>query len=125
MNAIVGSRAELEALGRARPISEGSEWTFELIQRYDEAIAEVAEEYGLDTYPNQIEVITSEQMLDAYASAGLPIGYPHWSYGKEFIHNEQFYRRGMQGLAYEIVINRSEEHTYELQSLMRISYAVF
>src|SRR3546814_15302414 len=44
-------------------------------------------------------------MLDAYASAGLPIGYPHWSYGKEFIRNEQFYRRGMQGLAYEIVIN--------------------
>src|SRR3546814_11813937 len=71
MNAIVGSRAELEALGRARPISEGSEWTFELIQRYDEAIAEVASEYGLDTYPNQIEVIPSEQMLDAYAAARL------------------------------------------------------
>src|SRR3546814_10489344 len=27
--------------------------------------------------------------------------------------------------AYEVVMNRSEEHTSELQSLMRISYAVF
>src|SRR5690606_40383071 len=68
-------------------------WTFELIQRYDEAIGETAREFGLDTYPSQIEIITSEQMLDAYASVGLPIGYPHWSYGKEFIRNEQAYRR--------------------------------
>ena len=66
-------------------------------------IAETAGEFGLDTYPNQIEIITSEQMLDAYASSGLPIGYPHWSYGKEFIRNERAYVSGAQGLAYEIV----------------------
>jgi len=131
MNAISGSRAELEALGRARPISEGSEWTFELIQRYDEAISETASEYRLDTYPNQIEIITSEQMLDAYASAGLPIGYPHWSYGKEFIRNEQYYRKGMQGLAYEIVINSNpcisylmEENSMAMQALV-IAHACY
>lgn len=131
MNAIAGSRAELEALKGGGPISDGSEWTFELIQRYDEAISEVAEEFGLDTYPNQIEVITSEQMLDAYASAGLPIGYPHWSYGKEFIRNEQFYRRGMQGLAYEIVINSNpciaylmEENSMAMQALV-IAHACY
>ncbi|WP_459616891.1 SpoVR family protein [Bordetella sp. 2513F-2] len=131
MNAITGSRAELAALGRARPISEGSEWTFELIQRYDEAISEVAGAYRLDTYPNQIEIITSEQMLDAYASAGLPIGYPHWSYGKEFIRNEQYYRKGMQGLAYEIVINSNpcisylmEENSMAMQALV-IAHACY
>src|ERR1043165_4513785 len=86
-------------------ISHGADWDFDLLERYDSAIAEVAADFKLDTYPNQIEVITSEQMLDAYASSGLPVGYPHWSYGKEFIRNEQAYRRGMQGLAYEIVIN--------------------
>ena len=74
------------------------------------AIAKSRREFGLDTYPNQIEIITSEQMLDAYASSGLPVGYPHWSYGKEFIRNEQAYRRGMQGLAYEIVINSDPVH---------------
>ena len=75
--------------------------------------------------PNQIEIITSEQMLDAYASNGLPVGYPHWSYGKEFIRNEQAYKRGMQGLAYEIVINSDpciaylmEENTITTQALV-------
>lgn len=39
----------------------------------------VAKLYRLDTYPHQIEVITSEQMMDAYSSVGMPINYPHWS----------------------------------------------
>jgi stage V sporulation protein R len=106
-------------------ISRGADWDFDLLERYDTEISRIAREYGLDTYPNQIEVITSEQMLDAYASSGLPVGYPHWSYGKEFIRNEQAYRRGMQGLAYEIVINSSpciaylmEENTMATQALV-------
>jgi stage V sporulation protein R len=106
-------------------ISRGADWDFDLLERYDAEISRIAGGYGLDTYPNQIEVITSEQMLDAYASSGLPVGYPHWSYGKEFIRNEQAYRRGMQGLAYEIVINSSpciaylmEENTIATQALV-------
>ena len=48
----------------SRYLSEGSDWDFELLARYDEAIADIAHnKYGLDTYPNQIEVISSEQML--------------------------------------------------------------
>jgi stage V sporulation protein R len=54
-----------------------------------------------------------------------PVGYPHWSYGKEFIRNEQAYKRGMQGLAYEIVINSDpciaylmEENTMTTQALV-------
>ena len=38
----------------------------------------------LDVYPNQIEVITAEQMLDAYTSTGMPLMYRHWSFGKQF-----------------------------------------
>ncbi|HJU21943.1 MAG TPA: SpoVR family protein [Casimicrobiaceae bacterium] len=112
-------------------ISHGADWDFDLIERYDVEIGKVAAEFGLDTYPNQVEIITSEQMLDAYASSGLPIGYPHWSYGKEFIRNEQAYRRGMQGLAYEIVINSSpciaylmEENTMTTQALV-IAHACY
>jgi spore cortex formation protein SpoVR/YcgB (stage V sporulation) len=41
--------------------------------------------YRLDTYPHQIEVITSEQMMDAYSSVGMPINYPHWSFGKNLL----------------------------------------
>ncbi len=113
------------------PLSTGSDWSFELVERYETEIGKCAAEFGLDTYPNQIEIITSEQMLDAYASTGLPIGYQHWSYGKEFIANEQAYRKGQQGLAYEIVINSNpciaylmEENSMMMQALV-IAHASF
>ena len=67
------------------PLSSTSEWTFELVERYEKAIAEIAAEYELDTYPNQIEIISSEQMMDAYASSGMPLYYHHWSFGKHFL----------------------------------------
>ena len=60
-------------------LSTGSDWTFELIEKYDREIARVARSYRLDTYPNQIEIIRSDQMMDAYASVGMPVGYHHWS----------------------------------------------
>lgn len=113
------------------PISTTSEWSFELIERYDHEIAKIAKEFGLDTYPNQIEVISSEQMMDAYASSGMPLGYHHWSYGKQFIHTEQSYSRGQMGLAYEIVINANpciaylmEENPMMMQALV-IAHACY
>ncbi len=109
----------------AEPISTTSDWDFELIKRYDQAIGAIAEEFGLDTYPNQIEIISSEQMMDAYASVGMPLGYNHWSYGKQFLSVEQSYKRGQMGLAYEIVINSNpciaylmEENTMMMQALV-------
>lgn len=106
-------------------ISDTSEWTFELIDRYHTEIARVAADYHLDTYPLQIEIITSEQMMDAYSSVGMPLGYSHWSFGKQFLATEQRYRRGHMGLAYEIVINSDpciaylmEENTMTMQALV-------
>lgn len=110
---------------KRQPISTGSEWTFELIRDYDREIGRIAERYALDTYPNQIEVITAEQMMDAYASVGMPLGYHHWSYGKHFLSTEKSYTRGQMGLAYEIVINSDpciaylmEENTITMQALV-------
>lgn len=37
-------------------MSDGPDWTFELLQQYQDEIARVAEHYRLDTYVNQIEV---------------------------------------------------------------------
>ena len=113
------------------PLPDPSDWTFELIDRYHEVIRQTAERFGLDTYPNQLEVITAEQMMDAYASVGMPINYRHWSYGKEFISTEKKYRRGHMGLAYEIVINSNpcisylmEENTTAMQALV-IAHAAY
>jgi len=90
----------------AERLFEGADWDFPKLQRIHDACEEIAKgELGLDTYPNQIEIITAEQMLDAYSSAGMPLFYKHWSFGKHFAHHEAFYRKGLKGLAYEIVIN--------------------
>lgn len=114
-----------------QPISIGSEWSFELLEAYEREFGRLAEHYRLDTYPNQIEVISSEQMMDAYASVGMPINYHHWSFGKHFINVEQNYRRGNMGLAYELVINSNpciaylqEENTMVMQALV-IAHACF
>jgi spore cortex formation protein SpoVR/YcgB (stage V sporulation) len=111
---------------------KGADWDFNTIQRINEACETIAfNELGLDVYPNQIEVITSEQMLDAYASTGMPLFYKHWSFGKHFATNEAMYRKGYQGLAYEIVINANpcivyimEENSATMQTLV-IAHAAF
>src|SRR3546814_6808777 len=49
-------------------------------------------------------------------------------YGSELASIDDIIRRQLGrliGLLHELIIDRSEEHTSELQSLMRISYAVF
>ena len=111
---------------------DGADWDFPTLQRIHDACEEIARgELGLVVYPNQIEVITAEQMLDAYSSVGMPLYYKHWSFGKQFAHQEAFYRKGLMGLAYEIVINSSpcisylmEENTATMQTLV-IAHAAF
>ena len=114
-----------------QPISTNAEWTFELIQQYDHEIARLAKDFKLDTYPNQIEIITAEQMIDSYASVGMPIGYNHWSFGKHFVTMQKNYQRGNMGLAYELVINSNpciaylmEENTMAMQALV-IAHACY
>jgi len=110
---------------------EGSEWSFDDLENLETEIGRIAEGYRLDTYPNQIEIISAEQMMDAYSSTGMPLGYHHWSLGKQFLSTEQKYKRGHMGLAYELVINSNpcisylmEENTLALQALV-IAHACF
>jgi stage V sporulation protein R len=111
---------------------QGADWDFSVLQRVYDACEHVARsELKLEIYPNQIEVITAEQMLDAYASIGMPLFYKHWSFGKHFTQHEALYRKGLRGLAYEIVINSSpcisylmEENTATMQTLV-IAHAAF
>ncbi len=124
---------DLAAIGDAadRRLPAASDWTFDLIDTYFDAIRKTAERYKLDTYPVQLELISAEQMLDAYASVGMPVNYRHWSFGKQFISSEKNYRRGHMGLAYEIVINSDpciaylmEENTLPMQALV-MAHACF
>jgi spore cortex formation protein SpoVR/YcgB (stage V sporulation) len=112
-------------------LPDQSEWTFDLIEQAHGEIRRVARQFGLDTYPNQLEIISAEQMMDAYASSGMPVSYNHWSFGKHFLSTEKSYKRGQMGLAYEMVINSNpciaylmEENSLTMQALV-IAHAAY
>ncbi len=116
----------------SRLLYSGTDWDFATLNRCYDAIDRIAtDELGLELYPNRIEIITSEQMLDVYTAHGMPLSYRHWSYGKRFLQHEASYRRGYTSLAYEVVINSSpcisylmEENTATMQALV-IAHAAF
>lgn len=87
-------------------ITSGTDWTYDAL---NDAFTEIDKiglgEMKYDVYQCQVEVITAEQMLDAYCSIGMPILYNHWSFGKHFLRQKKEYQAGYSGLAYEIVIN--------------------
>lgn len=105
---------------------ESNEWDFPMLERCLDAVEEIGrKDLGFDLYPNQIEIISSSQMLDAYSSIGMPIMYNHWSFGKKLIQDTKKYQKGAMGLAYEIVVNTSpcvaylmEENTSMMQLLV-------
>jgi len=118
--------------GQSGLLYTGSDWNFQILRDSYDAIEDIAvRELGLTTYPNRIEIITSEQMLDVYTSHGMPLIYSHWSFGKRFVGHENAYRQGLMGLAYEVVINSSpcisylmEENSATMQALV-IAHAAF
>lgn len=111
---------------------EKEDWTFEKLDQVYGEIEKIAlEELKLDVYPNQIEIIDSEKMLDAYSSHGMPVFYRHWSLGKSFVSNQSNYGAGRMGLAYEIIINSDpcisylqESNDMTMQALV-IAHAAF
>lgn len=113
-------------------ITSRTDWSKPLIEEVYNHIEDVAlNDLKLDVYPNQIEVISAEQMIDAYASIGLPVHYNHWSFGKAFMKDWNKYQKGQMGLAYEIVINSNpcisylmEENNAITQTLV-IAHAAF
>ena len=48
---------------KTRYLSQDASWTPELLEKYYDEIERIAiDQFGLDVYPNQLEIITSEQM---------------------------------------------------------------
>jgi stage V sporulation protein R len=121
-----------QAAKKSDLLFESSNWDFDTLDRTYNAIEDIAlNDLGLNVYPNQVEIISSEQMLDAYSSIGMPLMYQHWSFGKHFVQEEKLYNKGFRGLAYEIVINSNpcisynmEENTMAMQTLI-MAHAAF
>ena len=108
------------------------DWDFELLERYDAAIARHRRPTSAST-PTRTRSRSSppSRCWTPTRRAACRSATRTGRYGKEFIRNEQTYRRGMQGLAYEIVINSNpciaylmEENTMAMQALV-IAHAAY
>lgn len=111
-----------------RKLFSKSDWNETTINEFDKIISRITKDYlGLDVYPNQFEIVSSEQLLDAYAFIGLPISYDHWKFGKDYVINQNNYKKGKMGLSYEMVINSNPCISYNLEDndtcLMVLVYA--
>jgi stage V sporulation protein R len=89
-----------------------SDWTEKDLMHWDEKIAIVAADLGLDWHPIDYEIIDYQEMLGAMAYVGLPTHYRHWSYGKEYERTHTLYNMGQQGLPYEMIINSNPSIAY-------------
>lgn len=100
--------------------------SFELLQQIYEKIEEINnEKYQFDINTNQIEIISYEQMIDAFSnSGGLPILYPHWSFGEAFLRYYNSYKSGAIGLALEIILNSNPALVYCMEENSAIAQAL-
>lgn len=75
------------------------------LEKWNEKIEDKVQEYGLDFYPQEFELIGFNEMIGYEAYVGMPSRYPHWSFGKAYEKNKTLYSLNLTGLPYEMVIN--------------------
>lgn len=80
-------------------------YTVAEIERWNEKIEKIAQDQGLDYYPQEFELVNYEDMLAYEAYIGMPSRYPHWSFGKSYEKLKTLYQYNLTGLPYEMVIN--------------------
>ena len=83
----------------------GSDYSMNDLLQYNYRIEEMILAAGLNTYPQEFEICSYEDMLGYEAYAGMPVRYTHWSFGKAYERKKTFYRYNLTGLPYEMVIN--------------------
>jgi len=99
-----------------RELFDNSEWSFEMLEEADKLCKMIVDrDLDINIYTNQYEIVTSEQLLDAMSLIGLPISYPHWSFGKNFSMQQTSYKRGQMGLSYEMIINSNPCISYNME----------
>ena len=75
------------------------------LEKWNEKIEAKVQEYGLDYYPQEFELIGFNEMIGYEAYVGMPSRYPHWSFGKSYEKSKTLYSLNLTGLPYEMVIN--------------------
>lgn len=91
-------------------------WTQKDLEAAEEQITAIAAEQGLNVYDREYEICDANEMIGYEAYLGMPSRYPHWSFGKAYERTSTLYRYGVQGLAYELVINSDPCLAYLMRS---------
>lgn len=78
---------------------------FQDLEKWSNIIEKRSQEFGLDCYEQEFEIVSYEDMLCYEAYSGMPSHYPHWSFGKSYEKLKTLYSYDLTGLPYEIVIN--------------------
>jgi len=94
----------------------GEDWNPDMLDKIWHEIEIIAKELEISYYEPQFEIISSDQMLEAYVTTGMPMMYKHWSFGQSAIVQKQDYENGKMGLAYEMVINSDPCIAYLMES---------
>jgi stage V sporulation protein R len=87
-------------------------YTIEDLQKWNDRIMDLVQDFGLDPYPQEFEICDHEQMLSYMVYSGMPSDYSHWSYGKAYEKLKTLYDYGLSGLPYEMVINSNPAIAY-------------
>jgi stage V sporulation protein R len=106
----------MKSKSELKEIFTRNDWNEDTLRYADDVINKINDDtLKLSIYPNQYEIVTAEQMLDAYSLIGLPTSYNHWKFGKSFAINQNKYKRGQMGLSYEMVINSNPCISYNME----------
>ncbi len=99
-----------------KPVFHGETWTVEQLEHFWNKIDAIGKSWGI-TYPRQqIELISSDQMIETICTVGAPISYDHWSIGKDAAAMAEQYKKGKTGLALELVINSDPSIMYIMEN---------
>jgi stage V sporulation protein R len=78
-------------------------------------ITKYAQDFGLDFFPVQFEMLDYRTMNEIAAYDGFPMRYPHWRFGMEYERLSKSYAYGLHRI-YEMVINTDPCIAYLLVS---------
>lgn len=85
------------------------------LKHWKHEIERLGRKFGLDFYPNIIEMVGHEVISEVAAFSGYPIRYHHWRFGQESLRMKKSYRWGLH-ILYELVIPTDPCYSYFLDA---------
>lgn len=84
------------------------------LHRAIDEITEIANGFGLDTYPMRYEICPAD-IIYTFGAYGMPTRFSHWSFGKQFHKMKLQYDLGLSQI-YELVINSNPCYAFLLNT---------